>query len=141
MDRKIVRSDFDSAVEVIREIMTEVGANHTTKASVDGARKIATIWGMEVVPPSILPGITSGKWIPVKKTRDVRVGNLNIAGTVGVTEAEGVANAVFMAGSKGLAEAVIEMFETWSSGGHGKEARAMLKALEDMGCNVDRFRG
>ena len=126
--------------ELEEELLAEYWAPHTRGVAEGIVLRHMEAAGHKVEPPPILPGITSGEWIPVKNTRDVRVGNLSIAGVVGVTEAEGVANTVFMAGSKKLAEAVIGMFETWSSGGHGKEALAMLEALENMGCDVDKFR-
>ena len=111
--------------------------------------------GVKVEPPPILPEVTPGKWevVPGEDynivTPDLHVAIIKARGSKCQQFSMGelrhpdndaaLANAKFMAGSKGLAEAVIAMFETWSSGGHGKEALSMLKALEDMGCNADKF--
>ncbi len=140
MDNVMSRDVYEECWGVLEGVLKNHHAVFEEKTITMALDNILDRAGFEVEPPPILPGITGGKWIPVKKTRDVRVGNLNIASVVGVTEMEGIANTMFMAGSKGLAEAVIVMFETWSSEGHGKEALGMLRALEDMGCNVEKFR-
>lgn len=112
--------------------------------------------GIDIPEPTILPEVTQGKWeavsgedynivtpdlhIAIIKARGNKCKQFSMGERRHPDNSEALANVKFMAGSKGLAEAVIDMFETWSSGGHGKEALGMLSALEEMGCNVEKFR-
>lgn len=117
----------------------ELGAEHFATNMVNN---VLIAEGIEIPDPPIIPGVTPGVWMPCCG-HDADEGKFYvIANNVRIATVYGLAgNRLLMAGSKGLAEAVIDMFKTWNSGGHGKEARGMLKALKDMGCNVEKFRG
>lgn len=93
----------------------------------------------KVQEPPVMPDISEYKWEAERHHHGSDAFKV-IAGGNGLVYHLSETDAKFMAGSKELAEKVLAMFETWSSGGHGKEALGMLDAMESMGCNMDKFR-
>ena len=102
---------------------------------------------IEVEDPSVMPDISPGKWKQVQHT-DHKNGYCVRGNGVAVCHIiRNSADAVFLAGSKALAEAVIAWLEEgylafaqWPDAVYTKQMESIVDALDDMGCNVGKFR-